>query len=398
MAEVAKNKIAWLSGSYLARRHTEQLMRVKFKDYGLFICSSETIFDNLMIALQTNGVFETKRLVIIRELPFFLDDGKKKKSLDKLKKVLSSLDESIFVIFNGIEKTKEKALFTHVSSLGKEYAYEDRIDARDAPYWIIERCKLAGYKIEIGEASAIAESCGYDPALQSLGTDILDMSLKRLYLYLGDKKEITITDIYATSFIHEKFIVWDLANAFDVKDYDKCLSLLHSMTALDDNLRSAAIGSLSGLLWRYRLILFLKERLTNCKDMADIRGTVVADALQMRKLSQSGFGDQIKMTPDTYEKGDNAGKTIPAWGAGVISMYLDGSYGRGSPVDAISRKDAYRIIRCLQDILLALRSSDISDGDIHFLLNVLFMTACGNLDDNNLQTITQSLVKREMNV
>ena len=69
----------------------------------------------------------------------------------------------------------------------------------------------------------------------------------------------------------------------------------------------------------------------------------------------------------------------------MIQSVLMGGFGRSSPLDAYSRVDLYRIVRCLNECNLKLRS----EGDECTALNLadnFFMTVCSKIEDDILSS------------
>lgn len=388
-AEKKKVQVAWLTGGYHRRRTMLSQIKEKFKNADLFASDGSVSFEYLMTQMQSTGCFDENKLVIINEPPVFKDSNRKKHISD-FKKILSELDDSIFVVFNGISPTKEKALFGHVKEIGRVYEYPDAIDKKEAPRWLSDQFQKRGYSIDYEAAEAMIETCGYDRSVGGIGADLLEMSIERVIRYLGSEKKVTIETVEATVFRHENFIVWDILNAVDAKNYDHCATMLSKVYLLDENIVQAVSQLMNTMLWRFRMLLFLKDSLSILKD----NGKVVEKAMQMRKLKRSddrtGFG--AVYVPEVYATGDNEGKPQTVWTRNVIDGALEGFYGREAAVNLYTRRDIYRIVRAIQNAILHLRG--LQSESLAFLLaDTVFMTACNVADDQQIKVIMDSFEK-----
>lgn len=389
MAAEKKVQVAWLAGGYHRRRTMLLQIREKFKDAELFCCDSSVSFEYLSTHMQSLGCFDENKLVIINDMPSFKDSNKAK-YIKAFKDILLNLDESIFVVFNGVSSTKEKGLFGYVKEIGRVYEYPEAIDKKESPRWISDQFQKRGFSIDHAAAEALVETCGYDRSVGGVGADLLEMSMERIIGYLGGDKKITLETVEATLFRHENFIIWDILNAVDDKNYERCCSLLSKVQLLDDNIVQAITQMMNTLLWRFRMLLFLKESLTSLKDPAK----VLSAAMAMRKIKKTGEGSGFSATyaVETYVAGDNIGQPQSVWTRAAIEGAMNGFYGRRAALDVYTRRDIYRITRAVQNAIFHLRGVQ-SDNFAYILADTVFMTACNIADDQQIKTIMNSFEK-----
>lgn len=132
-------------------------IREKLAGYEIFECGDGVTFEYLLTKMQGTGCFVDKQLVIINQMPEFKDSNRQK-YIKQFKEALECLDEDIYVVFNGIETTKEKALFTVVQKVGKVYEYQDTLDRKAAPQWVIEKIRKKGFAADYPLAEALIEN------------------------------------------------------------------------------------------------------------------------------------------------------------------------------------------------------------------------------------------------
>lgn len=384
-----KVQVAWLAGGYHRRRAMLSQIKAKFAGAEMFVCDNSVSFEYLITQLRTMGCFDENKIVIINEMPIFKDSNRKK-YIEAFKKSLSDLDEGIFVVFNGISPTKEKALFGHVKEIGRVYENPDTIDKKEAPRYISDLFQKSGYSIDYSAAEALIETCGYDRSVGGIGADMLEMSVQKIARYLGNEKKVTLETVEVTMFRHENFIVWDILNAIDDKNYERCITLLSKVRLLDDNVIQGITQLMNTILWRFRLLLFLKDSLAAIKDS----NKVTEAALSMRKLKRADdrIGFSAVYVPEVYATGENEGKPQTLWTKNVIDGALNGFYGRQAAVSLYSRRDIYRIVRAVQNAILHLRGLQ-SESSAYLLADTVFMVACNVADDQQIKVIMDSFEK-----
>lgn len=385
-----KPRIAWLSGSYFARRQMMAKIREKFAGHDIFVCDQSCTVEYLLSQMQSTGCFSEKRLVIINEMPVFRDSNRSK-YIKQMKEVLESLDEDLFVVFNGIS-SKEKTLYSVAEKIGKVYNYPDVIDRKAAPQWTMDLLRKHGYSIDYNIANALIENCGFDSSLNGIGVDMMEMAINRLVLCMPkDKKQVELEDVELSVFEHQNFIVWDILNAIDGQDYDRCINMMHKVKLLDNNIIQAITSVMHTLLWKFRLLLFLKDALAIDKDVSKAAN----GALTIRRLRREGVGDSAVMVSDMFKTGESAGQPQTAWNRMSVQQAVEGMYGRQPTISLYTRRDIYRINRAIQNAILHLRTTQ-NEGEAFLLADIVFMTACKTVDDKNIHKMMNAFEKAQI--
>jgi hypothetical protein len=249
-----------------------------------------------------------------------------------------------------------------------------------------------GYSIDSSTATALIENCGFDASLNGIGSDMMEMAIYRLIMCLpSNKKQINMEDVELSVFKHENFIVWDILNAIDSQDYDKCINLIHKASKVESNVVQSVASVMNTLLWKFRLLLFLKDKIALNKDISKAG----LAALEMRKLRKQGSGYSSTMNVEIAKTGESAGQPSPCWSKMVIQQCLEGFYGKPPSINVFSRRDIYRIIRSIQHAVHFLRISS-SEKEAFLLSDIVFMTICKTLDDKHIKQIMQSFEKAQV--
>jgi len=384
MPEKNKINIAWLSGGYHRRKSRLNEIRKRFEGVEQADISSDFSFDYLLNKLQSGGCFEPKRLVIVHGVPEFKGSNKKK-YIDKLIERLKFLDKDCFVVFNGLDASKEKSLYEFSKKHGKVYEYEVKLDRRSAPSYIEGRLRDLGMSFESGVPELIIEMGGIDPSMNSINADLLEMSILKLVLYVTPETEIQKTHVEDVIQGMGNFVIWDLMKHMDNRDHDKCLSMLNQSHLLSNNVSAAVTQIMTTLIWQYRLILYLRECLHSGQSAKQSIDTV----LKTPKLSKKGVGLNASMNIDPYKTGDKQGQPQPIWNYHTVNVAMNGMYGGPAAIDSWSRKDIIKLVNVIERVLVLLREA--GDNESYLLADMVFMTACDKLPNSQVMKIIESV-------
>jgi DNA polymerase III delta subunit len=384
MNDKEKNvRVAWISGGYHRGRTLFKKIKEKFAHLDCFECTEETSFEYLMMQLQSDSCFDEGKLVTVFGLPKMTDSQKK-----KFRAVIEKLGNSLYVVFFNLDPAKEKALLTLVQNVGKVYEFEETMDQKSAVAWVQNRCSELKAGIDERTANALVQACGYDPALNAIGVDMLEMAVRRLKLYDPSKKEFDLADVTATTVFLENFVIWDLLGACDSKDYDRCQMLLSKMSAGDEDPRGSVHHLLSTLAWKYRLLLFLKDRFATFKG-DNAKHQIMQEAGALRKFSSDGQGFAAVLKCEPVASGPNAGKPSAQWSSGVITTALDGFYGRPASLGLYSRVELYVINQSIYEAMISLRQATSESAAI-MIADTVLMSICSKLNHRQSKQLLKS--------
>jgi len=380
MSEKKKN-VAWVSGAYYLCKSVLDKIKEKVKTSDIFICDSTTEFAYLLNSLTTNQCFSSNRFVLVQGLPAMTESEKK-----KLKAIIENLSEDILLVFCMIDPSEEKAIFNSVEKVGKIFHFDQYVAFADARSWLDKRISELQIDLEEKAKEAIIENCGYNDK-REINTDILNSSLIKLILNSPGKKIYEISDVVITSSYYDSFIVWDLLNACDEKDYDKCLNIFSKCVLSSKNSIEAMNKVINTLLWKYRLLIFLKEKIANKADTQLINSM----ASSIRKISYNGTGFNAKTRIDSVQTGENKGSPVCTWNSGIVFKAMSGQYGRKSSVELYSRKELYVIVKCLENCLILTRSCT-SESEAMLIADIIFMTISSFVDEKIPKALQESLM------
>lgn len=384
-----KIHLAWLSGGYNRRNAMMQRIRERFPTFEYIPIDSDHEFEYLMSKLRSGGCFGSGRLISVTELPKTKTPNEKKKYIERLKKIVSGPMTDCFLVFNGIDPGKEKALFNAIKDYAKVYEYEDLIASRDVVYYISKRLKALELRANEEVCNTLAEYCGKHSSGKGYSADKIEMALLSLSMALGSGAEIVNENIYAVTFKYDEFIVWDMMSALDAKDCERVSSLLSKLQISDKGFNQSSIEMMQMLLWRYRLVLMIREGYSLNKS----REEIIKEIRSIKKLTRAGSGTGLSAfyEPTLVKTGPNAGEPAAVWTEQVIAIAMDGIYGSSPVVDSWSRKEIYAFIEALTSAISLLRSA--SENESLLIVDTVLMLGCKLVSRKQAQTILQSINK-----
>ncbi|MCB9251878.1 MAG: DNA polymerase III subunit delta [Flavobacteriales bacterium] len=154
-----------------------------------------------------------RQVVIVKEAQYL-------KNLDKLNSYLENpLSSTVLVLlFRGNGQLKR----TNTFKLLSEYTVfeSERVADYKLVDWIEKYLKEKGYKTDITGLQLIAESCG-----NNLST--IENELAKILINIGDRKNISVSDIEKFIGISKEYSVFELQNAISKGDIRKMSKIIH---------------------------------------------------------------------------------------------------------------------------------------------------------------------------
>jgi DNA polymerase III delta subunit len=389
MAQDSKVHVAWLSGSYHRRSAMMTRIKDRFPDSEYVVIDSDKEFEFLMSKLRSGGCFDSSRLIAVTAIPKTKNANEKKKYIERMKKIISGPMTDCFLVFNGIEPTKEKAVFNAVKDYAKIYEFESIIPNREIAPYVAKRLKAFNLRASQEVSHMIGDYCAKQPSQKGYSADMIEMALSSLSSALPDGSEITSDHVETITFQHDSFVIWDMMNALDSKDCDKVIALLSKLQLTGNNLTQSITEMVTALIWRYRLILMIREGYSS----KDSRDKILQDVLAMRKMTKTGVGLSATYEPDIVKSGPNEGKPASFWSHQVATIAMDGLYGSTPAADQWTRRDIYAFFDALTSGLLCLRGA--TENEALLIADTILMLGCKLLPRKDAKAILESLRRQK---
>lgn len=375
------SQVCWISGSIHHRKLTLNKLKGQFAGYDVLRMGGDVSYAYFENQVYSSSCFSDKRLLIVDSLP--QPSGTKQTMLKNIKKMLENMPTDLVIVFDGIDPKDEKALFEHVKSIGHVFHTPDLVESNQSVAWTIDQFAAADKNITEKEARLFSATCGFDPSVKGLSGDILRLGIRKICSFIGRRKNVTESDVIINIFPSEEFVIWSIFDAMDSRDLVTCHNSFLKLVDEGDGDISSAVHLLFNLsLPRYRMLLFLKESIAKGQKV----GEATADCLSLKKLKATGTNFNIVIQPEQTENGVKS-----AYSEYAIKAALHGSYGKKPPIEIYSRRDLVRIFNCLTQSMAELRLRS-GEHNLLLLVDVLFMTICGNVDDTLLDKIRNTYV------
>lgn len=372
-----KAKVIWLSGNLTDRKLTLAQLKGELSSKDVLVLQGSYTVAYLEQLVRQEFVFSDDKVIIIRDMPTI--SSNRPTMVNQLKKLLEEMPDDCTLIFDGVGE--EKAIQTHISKIGKVFAFPETVEPHLAVNWLVDVFTEHGKEISEADAQLLIETSGHDPSVGGLGIDLLRLSALKVALYLGRRKNVTRDDIQANIFPSEEVVIWSILDAIDSKDLVSCYNAFTKLVEKEGSVVSAVNLLYNIALPRYRLLMFVKEGMAQNKSKQDI----AKEAMLLPKLSQSGKDWQMVMSPEIADGGVNAGQPKKMFAEFAVNSALFGGFGsKAATVDLYSRKDVVRIVNCLESGLPELRARSVSEPAMAILADILFLAVCTQVDDKIL--------------
>ncbi len=360
-------RICLLSGNYHYRKSIISKIKKQLNEFDLSVYDSQDTYEYVVSQIFAASCFSNNRLIILTDWPKF--GGKHVSLIAKFKKMVADIPHDCLVILDNLPKVTDKFV-ERINEVGKTFLADDYIKRSNCNSWVRKELAKRSKTIESTDVNLLVESVGISER-DNVEIDRLLLTITKLCHFVGNRKIIRYEDVLSVCFDSSAFIIWSLFNFLDEKDINSCLPLGRKAIINNKNVRSSVESFLHLMIWRYKLLLCLKDHM----HLGWKNDRIVYDITQFRKFKRNGSFTKIKMEPDrtTYSEG-----SINA------SIYKSGR--RVSPIEAYSRRDLYKIMKAVYKTLLKVRTG-CSDSQIFILWYSLLMTICGDFNEQYLDKI-----------
>jgi len=325
--------------------------------------------------ILSGSIFSENRLFLLKKLPKFkMSDAKSNK---RWIEVFDSIPEDSLVVIYGVEPKKASIIFKHVSKIGKTFHSPQKIKKGDAIRWLNDFLEEGGKEIDDDASDIIIESIGADS--DGYDVDRLYISAKKISSYIGKrKKKVTKEDILCSADNYINFIIWDIISAFEAKDFNRCITLTHRACLKEKRYIDAVSQILNMILWKLRLVLFLKESVANGLS----ENAAINKAKELHKFSKSGAA----LSSIVEVEMNKTGGMKQLYSDNMISTIFRGFGGKRPSIECFGRSELFKLVVALNECMLNIRHES---DDIHCMVIAenFFMEACRILSSQSLENV-----------
>jgi hypothetical protein len=382
MSENAKINVAWISGSFFSSFNILQKIKTKYSHAEIYNYDQDSSFFAIYNNLITVSCFSACKLIVISDLPD-MTDGEKK----KMKEAIENLPPEILVVFYGVSKTSHKILYSAVEKIGKIYESVDEIATSQAGAWIMQRCKELNIDIFDDALQSLVQNSPTSQSGKFISCDIIETTLQKLMLYNPSKKPYDTDDIIATSAFSESFVIWNILNACDAKNFDLCINYFEQAVHFNGNPINALNEVINILCWKFRMLLSLKEHMAN----GNSQQQSIEKTSQLRKFSYIGQGMNAKPKVSEVQTGANKGSAACLWSSYVCGQATNSISGRKPQIELYTRKELYVITRILEESLVMARLCQMK-SEAYLIADIIFASICNNLDASSVDSLKKAII------
>ena len=376
MTEQDLVKILWVGGSFYYRKNSMTEIIKTIGDCDTYICENQDkpieYYENILLS---NDILDPKKMLFIfRDIP----QGKTSTVTNKqFINFLSKVQTGSYVVVEGIEEREKQVIFKYIKENGKIISFPSHLERDKAIEWVANRISQTSKQMEQEIIEYMVDSIGIEKD-KGINTDRLYMSLKKLVNYIGKEKKITKDIALKVCDRYSNVIVYQFYDAIDKKDVNTCFKMLYQLCH-KEGIKNGVNSLLYVLLWRFRLLLILKDLQFNKQN--NISNYLSENLF---KLKREGLRDEMSFS---IEKDDD-GKDKPYYTQYVTNNNLKGFYGKTPDVDKYSREEIYAALRCIEEALLYIRVNS-DEHDCLLMADNFIYTICNLLDHKILTKIRE---------
>jgi len=360
-------KVFLLEGNWFQRQEVLNKIKEHLDVYTLYSFDENNNYEYLKQVISEISCFEEKKLIIVDAIPKIKAPDKaqrRSKVLNNLKKILPKVPSGNIVVLNNLN-ISGKSFIDFIKKIGKVYIFEKNIKKYKACDWVVNYFKEKNKIITIDDAFLIANSLGAEA--KEVNIDKLYLLVKKVEQYTANKKNIVKNDILLVCSQIKEFVVWNLYNCFDDKDFCNSLKMLKELLTFSKNTEHEIVQLMHQLQWKYNLLLLAKNGVNNKK----LKKDVCDEILKLNKLERKGVSKNIVM--NLMIKKD---EEVPVYSIGMINSIFEDRNGRKASLSCYSFNQLLLINCAITKTLTRIRGGCTSN-EIFILIEFIFMTICG---------------------
>ncbi|MFW6172793.1 MAG: DNA polymerase III subunit delta [Elusimicrobiota bacterium] len=369
-----KVEICWLCGSYFLCENIMNSIKSQVGDDAhIEVYDDSVSAEYIENKIFEGDIFSDRKRIIITHLPVF--SGNLSKSHKRWISIFKNLPTGMLIIIKADKpKSPKNPVWIYVNKNGRVFNKPRHIDRGSAISFVREKIKIEGKTIDDDSISILVDLVG-EKDKKGVDVDRLYLSVYKICCYKGSAKNISKSDILQTVTNQQDFIIWSMFDAMDNNDLFTCYNLYHQACLLSKNKTELINQIMFMSLWRYRLLVFLKEFRISGRSNDEILDKIS----EFYKLSRNDNG---KKAIFDYEL-DKTGNRKRIYSDGMVRNILMGNFNKRSPLDCYSRRNIFDIIKCVNECLYKMRTSCLGI-ELDLVIDKLFMTACQSFSEKFL--------------
>lgn len=372
-------------GNWLERTATLDQIKKVMGEYELSVFDESYGWEYAQQAILEHSCFGEKSLIIINGLPTVKGkdaSGSRTKVLNDLKKILPNVDGDKCVVLNGITITS-KVFLNAIKDKVQVVSYDNMVaKSRDSGNAVKRLQDYFGQRekqIEYDDAYLVVDSINYNNKEVSL--DKVFLMAKKIEALVGGRKRITHEDVISICSLSPDFLIWNLFKTLDNQNYSEALVLVDKIASRSLSFEHEIVMALSTMIWKYRLLLFVRSNLDRGFKPDDIWIRLQ----KMVKWNKTGRGVKRYVLPQKTKKDKT---NIAMYSRPAMNMLFNGNYDKAS-ISCYSQEHLLNVLPITQMCLRKIRSG-CTTGEIRIVLEILCLVICYQIPYETAKEILKS--------
>lgn len=215
------------------------------RDLNTEVLEAPTTVAALRRACSTVPFLGDVRIVIAREL-LSQTKGPAAKEIEEIAAYLPDLPPSTILIFcEGKMLAARNPVLEQAKKLKADIQVFSLPAAKDLPRWIVERTKMHRGAIDFNAAALLAQNIGSNLRM-------LDQEIRKLMLYCGENKPITVEDVKVMApYIQSADVIFSMVDAIGQRDPRSAATYLHRLLEVGEH----PLGIFGMIVRQFRLLI-----------------------------------------------------------------------------------------------------------------------------------------------
>lgn len=372
MSDSKKIKICWLNGGYYYCKDILSQIKSLLNNPEIFVYDKDSQPSYIENQILGSGFFEENRLVILHDMPKF--GSSSVKSNQKWVDTFDNIPEDCIVVIHDVDPKKFKELYSYISKIGKVFYSKNLLDRNESVSWVVDFFKEKQKSINDDASQLIVDFIGEDS--NGFDVDKLYVACKKIYHYIGSrKKNITQEEVFASCDKYSTFIIWDILNSFEDRNFEECITLTQKACQKEKRAVDAISQILNMILWKLKMILFIKESMSN----GNSQEHSIKLIKNLHKFSKSGAG-----VDSTIEVEMNKGGGMKeCYSEMAVHNLFRGYKNRKPSIECFGRSELFKLIIAINECIRNIRHES-NDSNCMMMMENFFLESCNILDSSKL--------------
>lgn len=389
------DKAIVIEGNRRESRRVLKFIKDSLADCEIFTFDENDHYNHVSQVISEISCFGQKRLIILNALPKITIERKKgskklsitekralerTKVLNNFKKFFPLIPEGNIVVFYNVGVSAE-SFFKEVRKCGKVKQFDIKLKKYDAKKIVFEYFREKKIEIEDEAATILIDSL--NPNGADVDVDQINLRLMKMYNYVYGQKAVSKKDVYTVCSSSKEFVVWSLYNFLDAKDHCSSIRLIEDYLGSVRYFEQEAILLLSGMAWRYGLLLMVKSAIDKSISSEDI----VKNLSKLNKLESKGKAQKITLKAKMKKD-----EPIPQYSEKMIYSVAERRFGK-LIANCYNSDELLLSFYVIVKTLIKIRSG-CTEAEVKMAIKIIVLVICGKIRKKN--TIDGILEHRKM--